>query len=87
MQSGQTADNKRFSEMAVDVETGSLLLPMTLCCNSGCGAPNPPLRQAAGRYLTFPLLRYEFIGNALREAEISINAEYLWRCKSETNNS
>ena len=47
--SGFTAYNKRFSEMSVGVETGSLLLPMTLCGSSGHAAPNPPLRQAAGR--------------------------------------
>jgi len=45
--------------MAVGVEAGSLLLPMTLCGSSGHGAPNPPLRQAGGRYVTFPLVRCE----------------------------
>jgi len=29
---------------------------MTLCGSSGCGAPRPPLRQAAGRYTTYALL-------------------------------
>ena len=57
----RTAHNKRFSEMAVGVETGSLLLPMTLCGSSGCGASNPPLRQAAGRYLPFTLLQCVFL--------------------------
>jgi len=47
-----TSYNKRLSEMAVGVETRSLLRPMTLCGSSGHGAPNPPLRQAAGRYTT-----------------------------------
>ena len=56
--SRQTSHNKRFSEMAVGVETSSLLLPITLCDSSGIGAPNPPLRQAAGRYATYALLRW-----------------------------
>ena len=54
--SGHTADNKRFSEMAVGVEVGSLLLPMTPCGCSGHGVPNPPHRQAAGRYTTYTLV-------------------------------
>jgi len=37
--------------MAVGVETRGLLLPLTLCGSSGCVAPHPPLRQAAGRYV------------------------------------
>ena len=49
--------NKRFSEMAVGVETCSLLLPMKLCGSLGHGAPRPPLRQAAGRYVKYALLR------------------------------
>ena len=67
--SEQTSDNKRLSEMAVGVETRGLLLPMTLCDSSGHGAHSPPLRQAAGRYLPFALLRCEFIDNSLREAK------------------
>jgi len=47
-----TSYNKQFSAMAVAVETRSLLHPLTLCGNSGCGAFRPPLRQAAGRYAT-----------------------------------
>ena len=54
---GHTSHNKRFSEMAVGVETESLLLPMTPCDSSGHGAPRPPLRQAAERYTTYALLR------------------------------
>ena len=34
-----TSHNKRFSEMAVGVETQSHLLPMTLCGSSSHGAP------------------------------------------------
>ena len=54
-----TAHNKRFSEMAVGVETRSLLLPMTLYGSSGHGAPSPPLRQAAGRYLPYVLAMWK----------------------------
>ena len=38
------------------METASLLLPLTLCGSSGDVAPNPPLRQAAGRYVPYVLL-------------------------------
>ena len=48
----RTAYNKRFSEMAVGVETRSLLHPLTAYGILRCGAPNPPLRQAAGRCAT-----------------------------------
>ncbi|MCL2046938.1 MAG: hypothetical protein FWG88_11230 [Oscillospiraceae bacterium] len=61
-----TSYNRRLNEMAVGVETSSLLLPLSICGSSGHGAPRPPLRQAAGRYLTFPMLRCEFIDNALK---------------------
>ena len=67
----QTADNKRLSEMAVGVETGSLLLPMTLCGNSRCGAPRPPLRQAAGRYLTYALGAVEMVLTIVRELYVT----------------
>ena len=58
----RTAHNKRFSEMAVDVETSRFLLLMTLCGSSGHGAPNPPLRQAAGRYVQYTLVRWNLDG-------------------------
>ena len=44
--------------MAGGVEAGSLLLTLTVCGSSGCGAFRPPLRQAAGRYATYTLLRW-----------------------------
>ena len=53
----QTSHNKRFSEMAVGVEANCLLLPLTAYGILRCGAPHPPLRQAAGRYMTLALLR------------------------------
>jgi len=63
---GETAHNKRFSEMAVGVETGSFLLPLNVFDSSRYGAPNLPLRQAAGRYVIYTLLRWcaeeDFIG-------------------------
>ena len=80
----ETSHNKRLSEMAVGVEICSLLLPMTLCASSGYGAPRPPLRQAAGRYVKFALVRCKFIDNALknslihyRRGEKSERTEYL----------
>jgi len=57
----ETSHNKQLSEMPVGVEVGSLLLPMTLCGSSGGGAPNPPHRQAAGRYMPYALLRWNTI--------------------------
>jgi len=57
--------------MAVVVETGSLLLPMTLCGSAGHGAPRPPLRQATGCYMTFDLVRCEFIANYLKMLQAS----------------
>ena len=54
----RTADNKRFSEMAVGVETETRLHPFTAYGILRCGAPNPPLRQAAGRYLPYVLVRW-----------------------------
>jgi len=65
---GATARNKRFSEMAVGVEPSSLLRPLTSCDSSGPCAPNPPLRQAAGRYVKFTLLWCEIVGELLKEA-------------------
>ncbi|MCL2045640.1 MAG: hypothetical protein FWG88_04570 [Oscillospiraceae bacterium] len=56
-QSGQTSYNKQLSEMSVGVETEALLRPLTVCENSSQYAPNPPLRQAAGRYATYTLVR------------------------------
>jgi len=64
----QTSHNRRLSEMAVGVEIGGFLHPLTACGSAGSGAPSPPLRQAAGRYLPFTLLRCEFIDNALKIA-------------------
>jgi len=53
--------------MAIGVETRGLLRLLTVCGSSGLSAPNPPLRQAAGRYVTFTLLRCEFIDNPFLE--------------------
>jgi len=47
--------NKQLSEMPVDVWTRSFLHPLTVCGSSRYVAPNPPLRQAAGRYVQFAL--------------------------------
>ena len=44
--------------MAVGVEAGRFLLPMTHCGSSGRGAPHPPHRQAAGRYVSFTLAQW-----------------------------
>ena len=55
----QTAHNKQLSAMAVAVENGSLLRPMTPCGGSGCSAPSPPLRQAAERYVPYALLLWD----------------------------
>jgi len=54
--SGHTAYNKRFGEMAVGVETGSLVLPLTAYGILRRGAPHPPLRQAAWRYAQAALI-------------------------------
>ena len=40
--SGLTADNKRLSEMVVDIKNSSAAPPLIACNNSGCGAPVPP---------------------------------------------
>jgi len=45
--------------MAVGVETETRLHPLTAYGILRCGAPNPPLRQAIGRYLPFTLLRWK----------------------------
>ena len=52
--------------MAVGAETRSFLLTMTLCDSSDLGAPNPPLRQTAGRYTTAPLSAEECIDKTYR---------------------
>jgi len=44
--------------MAVAVETISFLHPLTPCGSSWCDAFIPPLRQAAGRYATYALVRW-----------------------------
>jgi len=49
--------------MAVGVETTSPLRPMTLCDSSGLSAPNPPLRQAAVRYVQYALVRWNIDGD------------------------
>jgi len=41
--------------MAVGVEAETRLHPLTAYGILRCGAPHPPLRQAAGRYTPFPL--------------------------------
>jgi len=43
------------------VEADLLVLPLINRDSSSCGAPHPPLRQAAGRYTSFALVRCEFI--------------------------
>ena len=45
------ADNKRFCEMAVEVLARIAVLGITGGCSPNCGAVEPPLRKAAGRYL------------------------------------
>ncbi|MCL2046942.1 MAG: hypothetical protein FWG88_11250 [Oscillospiraceae bacterium] len=42
--------------MAVGVESRRAAAPLTACGSSGCGAPNPPLHQAAGRYMPYALV-------------------------------
>jgi len=74
----QTSHNKRFSEMAVRVETETRLHPLTAYGILRCGAPRPPLRQAAGRYVTFPLVRCGFVDNTLKESENYQKVEYLY---------
>jgi len=54
--------------MAVAVETRSLLHSLTLCGSSWCSAFRPPLRQAAGRYLPFTLVRCEVVDKPLKPA-------------------
>ena len=44
--------------MAVGVETNVPMFPSTACGILGCGAPNPPLRQAAPRYLPYVLVQW-----------------------------
>ena len=44
--------------MAVGVETETQLHPLTVCGILGYNTPRPPLRQAAGRYATYSLLRW-----------------------------
>jgi len=51
----------------------ALLRPLTVCDNSGCVALHPPLRQAAGRYATYALLRWNIESiflNSLNFADI-----------------
>ncbi|MCL2046998.1 MAG: hypothetical protein FWG88_11530 [Oscillospiraceae bacterium] len=57
--------------MAVEVETKSYLLPLTVDDSSRYVAPHQSLRQTDGRYLTFLLVRCEFINNAFEESRIS----------------
>jgi len=47
--------------MAVGVETEVLPYPLTACDIVECGAPRPPLCQAAGRYVQYAPLRCEVI--------------------------
>ena len=61
--SEHTAHNKRFSEMAVGVETETRLHPLTAYGILRCGAPNPPLRQAAGRYVQYTLVQWNTDGD------------------------
>jgi len=62
------AHNKRFSEMAVGVETSSLMHPSTSVIVQALAQPRPPLRQAAGRYLPFTLLRCEAVDKPSKDA-------------------
>ena len=41
------------------MKTLSLMLPLTHSVSSSFGAPRPRLRQAAGRYVTYALLRWK----------------------------
>ena len=43
--------------MSVGVWARSFLHPLGVCDSIGYGAPNPPLRQAAGRYMTCYMVR------------------------------
>ena len=56
----------QLSEMSVEVEASSFLRPLTVDDSSWFVAPNPPLRQAAGRYVTFVLVWCDFIDNHLK---------------------
>ena len=80
--SGHTADNKRFSEMAVGVETEVRLRPLNTYGILRCGAPNPPLRQAAGRYVQLTLVRCEFFDDSVLEVLGNINGIFcIWEKK------
>ena len=57
----ETSHNKRLSEIAVGVETGSHLLPLSVDDSSSIGTPRPRLRKATGRYQQFTLLRCEAV--------------------------
>jgi len=63
--------------MAVVVEAESLMNPMTLCGSAGHCAPHPPLRQAAGRYRQFTLLRCVFIDNSAKKSIDSSKSDGL----------
>ena len=64
----RTADNNQFCAIAVGVEAEVPPRPFAVCdCPNYC-APNPLLRKAAARYMTFDLVRCEVIDNTLRMA-------------------
>ena len=61
--------------MAVGVEAETRLHPLTAYGILRCGAPNPPLRQAAGRYATYALLLWCAESN-LYDINIDANVFY-----------
>ena len=67
-----TSHNRRLSEMAVGLEVGSLLLPLTACGNIWCGAPNPP-RSPSRRALSDILV----FGSTRDEGELSVRVSSI----------
>ena len=80
----RTSYNERLSEMAVGGEAAAPPPPVV---GQAATRPIRHIAKPPGVKRNYPLVRCEFIDKPLREAEISINADYFWRCKSETNNS
>jgi len=66
----RTSFNKQLCAMAVGVETCVLVHPLTTYGILSCGAPNPPLRKAAARYMPFPL--------DLRKSVVKSSEQNLW---------
>ena len=74
----QTTHNKRFGEMAVGVEAAVPPRHCPLVVVQVAERPIRHVRQAAGRYVTFPLVRCEFVGNTLTESYNYQKADYLY---------